>query len=67
MLTRLGVFLLVKLIMSILEDVYTESDVLRTIATLPSSLEDVYAKIPGRVVGELIFTKLREDTFTYMR
>ena len=49
-------FLWVKLILATLEDVYTESDVQRTIATLPSGLEAVYAKIPGRAVGELIFT-----------
>ena len=39
-------YLFVKSILSTLEDVYTEADVLPTIATLPSSLEAVYAKIP---------------------
>ena len=49
-------FLCAKLILSTLEDLRTESDVLRALATLPSDLEAVYAKIHQKAVGGLIFT-----------
>ena len=49
-------FLWAKLILFTLEDLHTESDVLRALATLPSDLQAVYAKIRQKAVGWLIFT-----------
>ena len=53
--------------MHTLEGLYYESDVRETIKTLPNDLDELYANLTEKVVGELIVFQLREDTITYLR